>query len=82
MDNYARARALALTDPAGALAIVDADNKKFAKGVFAEEREALAIDCLVRTGRTAEAQERGRTFLTAHPTSPFAEKIRAQIDSR
>lgn len=81
-DNYARARALAATDPAGALAIVEADNKKFAHGVFAEEREALAIDCLVRTGRKAEAQERGKAFLVAHPTSTFAEKIRSQIDSR
>ena len=80
-DNYAKARSLAATDPAGALALVESGNKQFAHGVFAEEREALAVDCLARTGRTAEAQERGKAFLAKHPTSPFAEKIRAQIDS-
>jgi hypothetical protein len=82
MDNYAQARTLAPADPTGALALLEDGTKRFPLGVFAEEREALAIDCLSRTGRTAEAKQRAQTFLSAHPTSTFAEKIRQQTDSR
>lgn len=81
MDNYVKARGLAQTDTAGALALLDDGNKRFPRGVFVEEREALAIDCLVRLGRTAEAKQRAQAFLDTHPTSVFAEKIRQQTDS-
>ena len=81
MDNYVKARGLAPTDPSAALALLDDGNRQFSRGVFVEEREALAIDCLVRLGRTAEAKQRGQTFLATHPTSTFAEKIRLQTDS-
>jgi len=82
MDLYVKARGLAPTDPSAALAILDDGSKRFPRGVFVEEREALAIDCLVKLGRTAEAKRRAQTFLAAHPTSTFAEKIRQQTESR
>jgi hypothetical protein len=76
-----RLRATAQTDPAAALAAADEGNQRFPDGLFGQEREAIAIGALVRLGRDAEAQARGARFLAAHPTSPFAERIRNDISS-
>ncbi|HEU4533351.1 MAG TPA: hypothetical protein VFS00_04505, partial [Polyangiaceae bacterium] len=76
--HLARARALAASDPAAALRLADEGHRSFSRGVLYPEREALAIDCLRRSGRRGEAQARAQRFVKRFPRSPFAEKIRRE----
>ena len=46
---------------------------------LAEEREALYIDVLSRSGRAAEAQRRAERFLANYPASPYRTKMRAIV---
>jgi hypothetical protein len=82
VKSYAHARSLATTDPAAALSILEQGEKRFVGGILSEEREALAIQCLARLNREAEARARAEVFLKAHPTSPLAERVRhdAKLD--
>ena len=73
--HLARLRTLARTDPAAALALADEGAKRFAGGVFAHEREAIAIQALVALGRTARARARASKFLSAFPKSPYRERL-------
>jgi hypothetical protein len=41
-----------------------------------QEREALTIEALARTGRRAEANRRAEAFLRAFPGSPHAAAVR------
>jgi hypothetical protein len=76
MDLLEQIRAAQASDPARALALVHDADRRFPRGVFGEEREAIAIECLARVGRASEAQTRASRFLAAHPRSPFAERVR------
>lgn len=67
-----RARtALTRGQATAALEALDAHAKSFPRGRLAEEREALAVDALVRAGRAAEAASRADRFRTAWPNSVF-----------
>jgi len=72
-------REKASTNPAEALALADVGQQKFAGGLFSLEREFLAIQSLARLGRAAEARRRGAQFIAAHPSSPYADRVRAVI---
>jgi hypothetical protein len=75
-SHLARARALARTDPAAALPVLEEGQRRWPKGLFSEEREALAIGCLVQLGRADEARTRADAFVTTYPDGPFAERVR------
>jgi hypothetical protein len=76
MANLARLRALDGADPQQALALAEEGQRRFPSGLYAQEREALAISALVRLGRRGEAEARARAFVAAYPRSSFVEKIR------
>lgn len=76
--HLARARALAASDPGAALRLADEGHRTFARGILYPEREALAIDCLRRSGRTGEARARAQRFVKRFPRSPFAERMRRE----
>jgi hypothetical protein len=76
MDHLARLRALEGGDPAHVLALAAEGNQRFPSGLFAQEREAIAIGALVRLGRLGEARTRARAFLASYPRSAFAERIK------
>jgi hypothetical protein len=63
--------------PEDALRVLEASRAAFADGALAQEREALTIEALARTGRRAEASRRAAAFLRAHPESPHAATVRA-----
>lgn len=71
------ARKLVAVEPARALALVERHRARFAHGVFAEEREVLAVEALVRLGRGQEARARAARFARAHPASAQ----RARLDA-
>lgn len=76
MQHLSRLRVLDASDPAQALAAAAEGDRLFPSGLFATEREAIAISALARLGRRAEARARAEAFITAHPRSHFVERIR------
>lgn len=71
-----RARsALSAGQPAAAIDAVDAHAARFPTGRLAEEREALAVQALARSGNTAAAKRRADAFRKAYPNSIFAPAV-------
>jgi hypothetical protein len=79
VEHLGRLRAVAGRDPAQALALATEGDQRFGSGLFAQEREAIAIAALVRLGRTTEARSRAHVFLARYPRSSFAERIQEMI---
>lgn len=77
LEHLARLRAREAGDPAEVLALAAEGNQRFPSGLFAQEREAIAIGALVRLGRLGEARTRARAFLASYPRSAFAERIKS-----
>lgn len=80
MAQLVEARRALVTEPARALALVEAGRREFPRSLFAEERDAIRVLALARLERGAEAARLGRRFLAAHPSSPFAERVRRAIE--
>lgn len=66
-------------EPARALALTGQHAREFPKGMLGQEREAIAINALIRLGRMGEARERGARFIRAYPGSPHSKRIEAAI---
>lgn len=60
-----------------ALGLLDESQRRFAAPELSQEREALLIELLARSGQTAAAAARARTFLASFPESPHADRLRA-----
>lgn len=73
MDQLARARRA--SSPDEALRLAEEGHRAFPRGVFWQEREAIAIDALSRLGRP-EAAPRARAFVARNPESAYAEQFR------
>ena len=69
--------ALRRGDASGALAQLAELQRAVPGGILGQEREALAIEALARSGRSSEAQARARAFLQAYPQSPHAARVEA-----
>ncbi|WP_394822189.1 outer membrane protein assembly factor BamD [Pendulispora albinea] len=63
--------ALARADANAALTTLQRHARQFPNGVLAEEREALAVQALAKTGDAAAAKSRGERFLQRFPRSLF-----------
>ena len=50
--------------------------------MFAQEREVLALEALLKQHRNAEAIERAERFLTEQPGSAYALRIREMVMSK
>ena len=70
-----RARTQMATDAAAAMRALDAHLALYPSGRFAQEREVLAIEALVRLGRRPEAETRAAAFDRAFPTSAHRRRI-------
>ncbi len=70
-----RARTRVGSDPAGAMRALDEHRARFPNGTFAQEREVLAIETLIRLGRRPEAKARADAFGRAFPTSAHRRRI-------
>ncbi|MFT3773663.1 MAG: hypothetical protein QM820_50455 [Minicystis sp.] len=67
--------ALRRGDAGGALTMLEQIRAKFPGGVLAQEREALSIEALARSGRKGDAAARAAAFVKAYPTSPLAARV-------
>ena len=65
--------------PERALALTDEHAQRFPSGMLGQEREAIAIEALVKLGRAAQAKARARSFFAAHPGSPYGSRIETAI---
>jgi hypothetical protein len=73
-------REVAAHDPVAAVALAAEDDARYGTDdVFGEEREAIAIVALGGCDRANEARTRGRAFLSLHPKSPFAARVRGVL---
>jgi len=65
---------------AAAFATLEASREKFSAPELYQEREALLIELLYRSGQRERAKERARAFLARFPESPHAAAVRAFAD--
>jgi TolA-binding protein len=76
MEVFKRAQAaLSSGDAAGALAACAAHQQAYPRSAFAQEREVIAIDALVRLGRRGEAEARADRFARSWPSSGHNRRI-------
>jgi hypothetical protein len=76
-------RAALRKDPERALALAQQHAHDYPQGVFAQEREILAIEALLKRHRLESrlrAFARARAFITAYPSSSYAFRIQRLID--
>jgi hypothetical protein len=66
---------------AEAFATLEASREKFSFPELAQEREALLVELLYRSGQRANAIEKARSFLRRYPESPHAAKLRSIASS-
>lgn len=70
-----RAQRSLLARPALALALASDHQRLFPAGLFAEEREAIAIEALQRLHRRAEADARQQLFYRRYPHSTYRQRL-------
>lgn len=70
---------LARGDARAALRALDGYDKTFPRGTLAPEAEALRIEALAASGDRAGAAARANAFLSAHPSSPLAARVRRAL---
>jgi hypothetical protein len=73
------ARRILASDPSLALARANGYRAAFPRAQLASESDFIAIDALARLGRTEEARARARALLARHPTSFYADRVRALV---
>jgi hypothetical protein len=74
--------ALARNDPEAALAVLARHRAEFPAGALRVEVAVLGVRALLGAGRRAEAEREGSRVLAAHPTGPYAERVRALLAGR
>ena len=72
-------RVLRAGDPLRALTLLDAARARFPEGILVQEREALSIEALVRSGQRPLATKRAEAFLRAYPKSPHGADVKRVV---
>ena len=67
-------------DPGAALALAEEHARDYPRGVFAQEREILAIEALLKLRRRPEALARAELFLQRYAESPHSRRVRALLE--
>ena len=70
-------RTLRTGDASGALRLLEQARQRFPKGALSQEREALSIEALAKSGAKAAAARRAQAFLHAYPKSPYASDVQS-----
>jgi hypothetical protein len=71
-----RARASLGSRPREAFALTEQHRQLYPQGVFVQERDALAIEALMREGDMDMARDLARRFVRDYPSSPHAHRFR------
>jgi hypothetical protein len=67
-------------DPSAALSLAEQHARDYPHGVFAQEREILAIEALLKLKQRPAALTRAEQFLRHHPESPHSTRVRALLE--
>ncbi len=78
MLQQARA-ALRGGDTGGAMRLLEQSRQKFQGGMLGQEREALTIETLAKSGAKEAASSRAAAFIKAHPQSPHAARLQVYV---
>jgi hypothetical protein len=62
--------------PREAFQLTQQHRRLYPAGEFAQERDALAIQALMRSGDTEQARDLAQAFIRAYPSSPHAHRFR------
>ncbi len=81
LELLTRARALVDGSPKAALGLLDEHHARFPHGALEQEAEVLAIESLVRMGRTGEARARAAAFRATFPQSAHLRRIAVLLGS-
>lgn len=79
LELLSRAQAALGTAPLAALGLCKEHAQHYARGVFAQEREVIAIEAEMKMGRSEVAARRARRFLQAYPRSTHSRRVRALV---
>jgi len=74
-----RIRALLERDPQGAYRLAQRSDREFPRGLLREERKALQVLALAKSGDKAAAERGARAFLAQYPQSPLRELVEATL---
>jgi len=75
-----RARRALASAPEAALVLAAQHGREHPAGMFSEEREAIAVEALWRTGDVARAVTRLRAMLLAYPRSTYRERLTTLLE--
>jgi outer membrane protein assembly factor BamD (BamD/ComL family) len=73
-------KALAASDPSGALRELGAFSARFPYAALAPEATVLRVQALLESGNRQAAERLARRFIAASPGSPHAARVRLLID--
>jgi outer membrane protein assembly factor BamD (BamD/ComL family) len=77
-----RARNALTNRPREAFALTEQHRQQYPSGMFAQERDALAIEALMRSGDMATARSLAERFVREHPNSAHAHRFREAMGIR
>jgi hypothetical protein len=75
LELLRRARGQLASAPQRALDTTDQHRTQYRNGVFAQEREAIAIEALIRLGKHAQVQRRVSAFHSHYPNSAYRRRL-------
>ncbi len=78
VEHLDRLRQAESNDPRTAVQMADEGHRRFQESVLYQEREAIAIRALVKSGNVDLARDRAKRFLASFPSSRLAQSV--QID--
>lgn len=81
LRELGQAQRLLVGNPAAAAKALREHGTRWPNSVMAQEREALLIEALGRSGRTDEARTRAGDLLERRPTTPYRARIRRWLDA-
>jgi outer membrane protein assembly factor BamD (BamD/ComL family) len=79
ISQLVRIRALLEEDPAAAYRLAQRSEREFPHGVLSEERRALQVLALAKSGATEAADRKAREFFARYPQSPLRELVEAAL---
>ena len=80
IDLLRRARAALAARPREAFRLTEQHRSEYPSGVFTQERDALAVEALLRSGELKLARELAEAFVRRYPSSPHAHRFRETMN--
>lgn len=80
IDLLSKARSALAARPREAYQLTEQHKSVYPQGVFAQERDVLAVEALQRAGELKHARELAEAFVKRYPSSPAAHRFRETMN--